>query len=66
MNALLPRIPSMGSDGRLLNTLTCAGGCSERDHVPCAKCAAPVCLGMLSDLQQARAKARPVVCGGCK
>ncbi len=57
MNALLPRIPSMGSDGRLLNTLA-ADNCREDDALSCAECGKPVCLCAMSDFQIAREKWR--------
>jgi hypothetical protein len=49
----------------LLETLGCAG-CHDSDHVRCPGCGDMVCLGLLSDLQQARVKARVAAWHGCQ
>lgn len=46
--------------------------CRESDHIPCAICGHPVCLGFLSDYQQervlwrAKAERRPITHHDCR
>lgn len=52
-------------DPRLIESAGCAG-CSLQEHPICPGCKAEVCVGMLSDHQQSRAKARLVSWHGCE